>query len=375
MNEKPEIRILESLSGIAPAVWDTLAGTQPGLSHAYLAALEASGCATPDTGWMPRFPTLWQGGELKGAMPLYLKSHSWGEYVFDWAWADAYARHGLDYYPKLVCAVPFTPVAGPRLLAGTTEARAALLSAAIDLAGRLGVSGLHCLFPEEGEAREMENMGMMLRSGLQFHWQNRGYADFEDYLAAMNHDKRKKIRQERRRLKEAGIVFTRMAGRDITEAQWVFFEACYRNTYNEHRATPHLNLDFFLRIGESLPDNLLLVMAHHQGRPIAAALNLFDGGRLYGRYWGTTAYVPGLHFEACYYQGLEFCIERKIAVFEGGAQGGHKLARGFLPVPTRSAHWLAHPQFAMAVDEFLARESRGVALQIGELAEASPFKR
>ena len=370
----PKIAILESLNDVEPQQWNRLAGNQPFLRHEFLQALQDSGCVGPRSGWLPQFVTLWQDDQLLGAMPLYLKHHSNGEYVFDWAWADAYQRHGLRYYPKLVCAVPFTPVTGLRLLADSAEARALLLSAALDLAAKLGVSSLHCLFPTEAQAWEMQEQGMQLRSGLQFHWQNQGYADFDAYLAAMSHDKRKKIKQERRRVRDAGITFVHTVGTDISAAQWEFFEACYRNTYQQHRSTPYLNLDFFLRIGAALPDNILLITAHRAGQPIAAALNLFDQERFYGRYWGATAYVPGLHFETCYYQALEFCIAHKISVFEGGAQGEHKLARGFLAVPTWSAHWLAHPEFAKAVEDFLAREALGVAQYVDELNEGSPFK-
>lgn len=375
MNSEPTLRIIDALSEIDCTAWDALVGAQPFLKYAYLRALQDTGCATDKTGWSPCFPTLWDKDELIGAMPLYLKQHSWGEYVFDWAWAEAYQRHGIRYYPKLVCAVPFTPVAGQRLLATTGENRMKLLAAAHELARNLGVSSLHCLFPGEDEAREMQGLGMMLRSGIQFHWKNCGYADFEDYLADMSHDKRKKIRQERRKTREVGITFRRDIGRHINESQWEFFESCYRNTYIEHRSTPYLNLDFFLRLGAVLPDNILLVTAYRAGKPIAAAFNMFDGNRLYGRYWGSREYLPGLHFETCYYQALEFCIERNISVFEGGAQGGHKLARGFLPSTTWSAHWLAHPGFARAVDEFLEVESRGIAQHLDELNESSPFKR
>ena len=369
-----DIRILDSLAEVDAGQWNALAGPQPFLRHEFLKSLEDTGCVGARAGWLPQFVTLWRNGRLIGAMPLYLKHHSWGEYVFDWAWADAYQRHGLRYYPKLVGAVPFTPVTGPRLLGDSAETRALLLSAALDLAKKLGASSLHCLFPTEAQAQEMQAQGMMLRSGLQFHWQNHGYADFDAYLAAMSHDKRKKIKQERRRVRDAGITFGHTVGRDASAEQWAFFEACYRNTYLQHRSTPYLNLDFFLRIGAALPDNILLITAYRDGQPIAAALNLFDRERLYGRYWGATEYAPGLHFETCYYQALEFCIARKISVFEGGAQGEHKLARGFLAVPTWSAHWLAHPEFARAVEEFLAREAQGVAQYLDELNEGSPFK-
>ena len=369
-----DIRILDSLADVDAAQWNTLAGPQPFLRHEFLKALEDTGCVSARAGWLPQFVTAWQEGLLVGAMPLYLKHHSYGEYVFDWAWADAYQRHGLRYYPKLVSAIPFTPVTGPRLLGDSPQTRALLLAAALDLAKRLGSSSLHCLFPTETQAREMQGQGMLLRSGLQFHWQNQGYADFDAYLAAMSHDKRKKIKQERRRVREAGITFEHTVGRDAGAEQWAFFEACYRNTYRQHRSTPYLNLDFFLRIGAALPDNILLITAYRDGQPIAAALNLFDRERFYGRYWGATKYAPGLHFETCYYQALEFCIARNIRVFEGGAQGEHKLARGFLAVPTWSAHWLAHPEFARAVEDFLQREAQGVAQYLDELNEGSPFK-
>lgn len=369
------LRIFDSLSGIEPAEWDRLSCGQPFLNHAFLSALEDSGCVSERTGWVPCFPTLWEGDDLVGAMPLYLKKHSMGEYVFDWAWAEAYHRHGLEYYPKLVSAVPFTPVPGPRLLASSPENRARLVAAALDLARDVGASGLHCLFPEEAQATEMASNGMMLRRGIQFHWRNSDYADFEDYLSAMSHDKRKKIRQERRKARDAGITFERKTGSEITEREWHFFESCYRNTYREHLSTPYLNLDFFMRIAEAMPENLLMVVASREGRAIAAALDLFDEKRLYGRYWGAIEQHSGLHFETCYYQGLEFCIERKIEVFEGGAQGAHKLARGFMPVQTWSAHWLAHPEFSRAVDDFLERESQGIAMHMAELEEAAPFRR
>lgn len=368
------LRILDSLSGIEPEKWDALSGGQPFLSHAFFTALEESGCASPGRGWIPCFPTLWEEGELVGAMPLYVKSHSWGEYVFDWSWADAYHRQGLDYYPKLVSSVPFTPVAGPRLLAPRPEDRSRLLMAAMDLTSEIGASGLHCLFPKASDAREMAALGMMLRSGIQFHWQNRGYAGFEDYLSTMSRDKRRKIMQERRRIREAGIGFERKTGEEIGEKDWVFFESCYRNTYEAHRSEPYLNLDFFLKMGEALSRNMLMVIAYRAGRAIASALDLLDGERLYGRYWGALERHSGLHFETCYYQGLEYCIEHNVAAFEGGAQGAHKLARGFMPVQTWSAHWLAHPDLSRAVGAFLDSESMAVKMDMMALEESTPFR-
>ena len=307
-------------------------------------------------------------------MPLYLKTHSYGEYVFDWAWADAYHRHGLTYYPKLLSAVPFTPVSGPRLLAKSKTQRRLLLDAALELAREARASSLHCLFPPPGEAAEMQDCGLMLRHGVQFHWRNQGYADFDAFLATLNHDKRKKIKQERRRVREAGITFEWYPGAAITDALWVFFNRCYRETYRQHHSTPYLNLDFFRAIGRAMPENLVLIVALRERRPIAASLNVHDGRRLCGRYWGALEVHPVLHFETCFYQVIEFCIAQGIAVFEGGAQGEHKMARGLMPVETRSAHWLAHPQFAAAVDEFLARERRGTSLYLDELDERSPFK-
>ena len=367
------VRVLDNLAGIDPGQWNALAGGHPFLRHELFHALHETGCASERTGWLPQFVTLWQDGRLAAAMPLYLKSHSYGEYVFDWAWADAYQRHGYAYYPKLLSAVPFTPVQGPRLLAADDQARRRLLEAALSLAG--DSSSLHVLFPPPKEAEQMAEAGMLLRRGVQFHWRNPGYRSFEEFLAALSHDKRKKIRQERRRVRDAGVRFRWRLGRDIGADDWLFFTRCYKTTYRAHHSTPYLNRAFFQRIGETLPDNLMLVVAELDGNPVASALNVYSEQVLYGRYWGAVGYVPLLHFEACYYQTIEFCIERGIAVFEGGAQGEHKLSRGFLPVQTDSAHWLKHPEFARAVEQFLARETAGVERYLDELNERAPFKK
>ena len=290
------VRILDSLVAVDAAQWDRLAGGHPFLSHAFLHALHETGCASEKTGWLPQFVTLWNEGTpasqgtpgtaatLAGALPLYLKSHSYGEYVFDWAWADAYNRHGLDYYPKLLSAIPFSPVSGPRLLAPDAATRRALIEAALAHAHRL--SSLHCLFPPENEALEWQAAGLMLRQGVQFHWENRGYADFEAFLAQLSHDKRKKIRQERRRVREAGIVLRRLCGAAITREHWRFFTHCYNLTYRAHHSTPYLNLAFFERLGETMPDHVLLILAERDGVPLASTLNLFTEEALYGRYWG-----------------------------------------------------------------------------------------
>lgn len=365
--------MVEDLATVPAEQWNALAGDQPFLRHEFLTALHETGCASARTGWAPRFLTLWESNRLVGALPLYLKSHSYGEYVFDWAWADAYERNGLAYYPKLLSAIPFSPVTGPRLLGRDAAARARLIAAALELAR--GVSSLHVLFPDAEEAHELQRAGLMLRRGVQFHWSNPGYRDFDEFLATLTHDKRKKIKQERRKVRDAGVSFARKVGRDIAEEDWRFFMRCYSRTYRAHMSSPYLNLAFFTRLGRDLPDNVLLVLAEREGRPIAAALDLFTPTALYGRYWGSVEQVPALHFEACYYQGLEFCIERGIGTFEGGAQGEHKLARGFMPRETWSAHWLRHPQFADAVERFLAREAVGVGRYIDELREHAPFRR
>ncbi len=372
--QPPQLRVLAGMHEVTPAAWNRLAGNQPFLSHAFLHALEASGCVSDETGWLPQHLTLWEGERLVAALPLYAKNHSYGEYVFDWAWAEAYQRNGLTYYPKLLSAIPFTPVTGPRLLAESDAHRALLAHAAIEHAQSIGASSFHCLFPDPQDSAVLHNAGLMIRRGVQFHWLNQNFTSFDAYLAAMSHDKRKKIKQERRRVSEAGISFRQLTGNDISAEDWAFFTGCYDNTYLQHRSTPYLNVDFFQRVGDTLPDNVLMIVASQAGHDIAAALNFYDDATLYGRYWGTHAYSPALHFETCYYQAIEFCIARGIRLFEGGAQGEHKLARGFLPMETTSAHWLAHPRFAQAVETFLEREALGVAHYIGELNEHSPFK-
>ncbi len=369
------LRLVDSLDTVPPEAWDRLAGGNPTLAHAFLASLQQSGCASAATGWSPCYLTKWEGGELAGAVPLYAKAHSYGEYVFDWAWADAYERHGLAYYPKLLAAVPFTPATGPRLLATSDAVRDELASALLDLARKQEVSSLHVLYPAAADAEALRRAGFMERTGIQFHWRNAGYGTFDDFLAALSHDKRKKIRQERRRVAEAGVAIRRATGREASEADWDFFHACYRRTYREHRSTPYLTREFFGMIARRMPDNVLLVIAEREGRPVAAAMDLFSPAALYGRYWGAVEFVPGLHFEACYYQAIEFAIERGIALVEGGAQGEHKHARGFLPEVTRSFHWLAHPAFARAVDDYLAREGAGIAQYVDELNDRSPFRR
>jgi len=367
-------RVLSSLGEVSASEWDALAGDHPLLSHAFLHALHETDCAADHAGWSPAYITLWEGEQLAAAMPLYSKDHSYGEYVFDWAWADAYERHGMRYYPKLLSAIPFTPATGPRLLAKSPALRRRLIEAALGLAREQRASSLHVLFPLHEEALELESQGMLLRTGVQFHWRNPGYRDFDDFLSRFSHDKRKKIKQERRRVHEAGVELIRLDGREASTAQWDFFYRCYTRTYREHHSTPYLNRKLFERLAITMPQNVMLVIGMLEGKPICAALNVHNSHTLYGRYWGSTQFVTGLHFETCYYQAIEFCIARGIGLFEGGAQGEHKLARGFLPERTYSAHWLAHPQFAHAVEDFLNRETRGIAGYVNELNEHNPYK-
>ena len=368
------LSIIDTLRSIPAQSWDRLVGRRPLLSHAFLHALHETGCAAPKSGWAARYLIATRGEELVGAMPLYLKAHSYGEYVFDWAWADAYRRHGRRYYPKLVAAIPFTPATGPRLISDDPVIRARLLEAALAFVAKEKLSSLHILFPEADEAAECAAFGLLLRSSVQFHWTNPGYRDFADFLSTLNHAKRAKIRQERRKLEAAGVTFARLTGAEIDGAQWRFFYHCYSETYRQHHSTPYLTLEFFERIGREMPGNVLLVLGMKSGKPVCAALDIYSDSALWGRYWGSTEYVPGLHFEACYYQAIEFCIDRRIALFEGGAQGVHKLARGLLPVATQSAHAIADPEFAAAIAKFAEHERDDVAQTVDELERASPFR-
>ena len=363
------VTVVDSLDSVEAAEWNALAGRQPFVRHEFLSALIATGCAVARTGWAPRFLLARRAGALAGAMPLFVKSHSYGEYVFDWAWAEAHERHGIDYYPKLLSAVPFTPVQGPRLLG---KEPGLLLDAALELAR--DTSSLHVLFPRDEELPFFLEKGMLLRRTVQFHWRNAGYADFDDFLRRMTQPRRKKIRQERRKVREAGVSFVWLEGKSIERRHWEFFNRCYRRTYAEHRSSPYLSLDFFLRIGAALPDHTALLIAERDGRPIASSFFFKDDETLYGRYWGAMEHVPLLHFECCYYQAIEYAIEKKLQVFEGGAQGEHKIFRGLMPTETLSAHWIAQPRFARAVEDFLAREGAGIARYVDELRDHSPFR-
>lgn len=369
------VEVLGSLADVDPAQWNALAGGAPTLQHAFLHALHESGAAAPATGWTPCYLAAWRDGRLVGAVPVYEKAHSLGEYVFDWSWAEAYRRQGLAYYPKLLVAVPFTPVPGPRLLARDPQVRRALVAGLETLRAQRQASSVHVLFPDAEDTALLQAAGYGLREGVQFHWRNEGYADFEAFLASFSHDKRKKIRQERRRVAEAGVTFEWRTGGDLREEDWRFFERCYRATYRQHETAPYLNLEFFLRLGQTLADQVCLIQARRGGKPIAAALNLWGNGRAHGRYWGALDYVPGLHFETCYYQSIAFCIDRGLTAFEGGAQGEHKLARGLLPVRTGSLHRMADPRFDRAVADFLRREALGIDQYRQELEAHGPFRK
>jgi uncharacterized protein len=440
------IRLLDSPGEVGAQSWNALLASQeqngklnPFMRHEYLAALHESQSASPLTGWTPRFITLWSGSALAGACALYLKDHSYGEYVFDHAWANAYQQHGLDYYPKALVAVPFTPVPGPRLLARTPAERVLLVQALVAWCKEEELSSLHLLFNADQDIAACEQAGLMLRHTIQFHWKNvaptlqdlaptlpasRGslppggalrlrpgeagsvapawqedaptpvgsssascYRDFDDFLMSLSQEKRKKIRQERRKVAEAGITFRWSQGKDISDADWDFFYRCYERTYYEHGNAPYLSRDFFHRMQKTMPENWLLFIAERAGKakpqPVASSLIALSSGHAggmpaetaYGRYWGALARVDCLHFEACYYQPLQWCIEHGVQSFEGGAQGEHKMARALMPVKTTSAHWLAHPSFADAVERFLAREGAGIEGYMEMLEQRNPFRR
>jgi predicted N-acyltransferase len=374
------IRVIDRIAEIPAAAWDACAGPDnPFLSHAFLGALEASGSATARTGWLPQHLALEdEGGRLLGAAPLYLKGHSYGEYVFDHGWADAYRRAGGEYYPKLQCAVPFTPVTGPRLLvrpdAGAAVADA-LIAGMVELARRHKVSSLHITFPTAGEWQRFTAAGFLQRTGRQFHWENAGYASFDDFLAALSSRKRKTIRKEREAALAGGIEIRTLTGDAIEKRHWDAFFRFYISTSDRKWGSPYLTREFFDLIGASMAKSIVLVMAEKGGRLIAGALNLRGGDTLYGRNWGCAGDFPFLHFEACYYRAIDFAIAEGLQRVEAGAQGQHKIQRGYLPSPTYSAHWIRDPGFRRAVADFLARERRAVAHEMDALAELSPFRR
>ena len=377
--ENVSIELIPSIDEIDAKQWDVLvfsdsaAGT-PLLSHAFLSALEHSGSVGQGTGWNPYPMLVKQNNQLIGAMPLYLKSHSYGEYVFDWAWADVYQRSGLNYYPKLLSAIPFSPITSARLLTSDDKVKGLMIEALEGAMQQHKLSSAHVLFPDNDCAAQFEAAGWLKRTGVQFRWHNQNYTDFEAFLATLSHDKRKKIHQERKKIQQAGVTTKWIKGAEITINDWDFFYQCYSNTYREHHSTPYLTRAFFAEIGQTMPQNILIIVAEMDGKPVASTLNIYNKNTLYGRYWGATQFVSALHFELCYYQAQQFCIAEKIEYFEGGAQGEHKLARGFEPRPTCSYHKIAHPDFEAAIKQFLQREQAGIAAYVSELEQRVPFK-
>ena len=392
------IEVHPGVGAVGASEWDALLAAQaeptPFMRHAYLHAMEASGSVGGDTGWEPATVVIRRRADdaLVAAAAAYLKTHSYGEYVFDWAWADAYRRYGVPYYPKLVVAVPFTPVPGSRLLARDAPARALLLRALGALARETGCSSVHLLFGDDADDATADDAGWMMRRGVQFHWHNRHdatpgvddagaivlpYADFADFLADLQRDKRKKIAQERRRVAEAGVTFETLEGERMTSADWDFFHACYRNTYAQHLSTPYLTRAFFAAMHETMAGHWVMFVASRGGRRVACSLIAVDraSGAAFGRYWGALEPIPYVHFEACYYQPLQWCIANRFRRFEGGAQGEHKMARGLMPARTQSAHWIAEPEFARAIGAHLKQEGGAIDEYLDELDDRSPFKR
>ena len=370
----------DAIDRIPAADWNRLVDPDtPFLRHELLTAMERHRCLGESHGWLPRHLALRDAsGRLVAAAPCYLKFNSYGEFVFDWAWADAYRRHGLDYYPKLVVACPYTPTTGSRLLTGSDPRRQelaeALADGAVRVAEQLGVSSLHWLFTTVEETDLLEARGLMRRVGCQFHWSNPGYASFDDFLGTFTAEKRKKVKRERRRVQESGVTIRRIPGHQVTESEWATFHRLYRDTFDKRGGIPTLSLPFFQEIGQTMGESLLLVLAYHGTDIVAAAFDLVGERTLFGRHWGCFQSFHSLHFEACYYQGLEYCIETGLARFEPGAQGEHKVSRGFLPTPTWSAHWIADPRFRSAIAGFLTQETRGMEDYVDEMHGHSPYR-
>ncbi|WP_309621253.1 GNAT family N-acetyltransferase [Novosphingobium sp.] len=370
-----EARVGDSIGALPAAEWDALAGGNPFVSHAFLSAMEDSGSVGPGTGWSPAPITIADAaGRLIAAMPAYLKSHSQGEYVFDQSWADAWHRAGGSYYPKLQIAAPFTPASGPRLLLADPALAMPLLRAAEQLCEANGISSAHATFIAPGQVPLFEAAGWMLRSDIQFHWENRGYASFDDFLAQLSSRKRKDIRKERAAAQD-GVEIRHLRGTEITEAHWDAFWTFYQDTGSRKWGQPYLTRAAFSLLGERMGDSILLMLAYIGELPVAGALNFIGPDALYGRYWGAVLDKPFLHFELCYYQAIDAAIALGLGRVEAGAQGGHKLARGYEPVETQSAHWIAHPGFREAIADFLERERAGVAADRNYLENRTPFRK
>ena len=375
------LKVHADIGAVDKATWDRCAGEgNPFVGHAFLSALEDSGSVSADSGWLPQHLVLeTEAGQVLGCVPMYLKTHSYGEYVFDWGWAQAYEEAGGHYYPKLQVSVPFTPATGPRLLVGPDLDRDAVSDALISglqqVAERHQVSSVHVTFPTEPEWNRFGRAGWLQRTGQQYHWENAGYDTFDDFLAALASRKRKAIKKERRQVEDSGVELEVVTGGDLTEAHWDTFYRFYRNTSDRKWGSAYLTREFFSLLGERLADRVALVVATHDGRPVAGALNLIGDDTLYGRNWGCAGHFRFLHFEACYYQAIEFAIARGLKRVEAGAQGQHKVQRGYMPVHTYSAHYIRDPRFRTAIEDFLEREGRMVDWEIQAIAQASPFRR
>jgi len=370
----------DSIEAIEPAAWNALSGAdQPFLRHEFLASIEASGSVGPGTGWLPRHAVLYDDGQLVAALPLYEKTNSWGEFVFDFSWANAYQQAGLSYYPKLVSAIPFTPVTGPRFLTSPdhdfAELAGMLIDATQQLAATSGISSWHVLFAEQRDREILGRHNLLLRKDCQFHWHNRGYSCFDDFLAELRSVKRKKLRRERRRIQESGVTFRQLSGTDLTADLWRDIMPLYANSFLRRGREPYLNTAFFTTVAARMPENILVILAEYRDEPIASAICFRSQNALFGRYWGSSARYHSLHFETCYYQGIEYCIANGLQRFEPGTQGEHKISRGFEPTETWSAHWLSHPQFADAVDVFLDRERAYTDDYIDAVRDHMPFRR
>lgn len=371
-----QLRLHDGIAGVAPAAWDALFDpAYPFTRHAFLKALEDSGSVAPQTGWHPCHATLeYPQGAIVAAAPLYLKSHSYGEFVFDWSWAEACQRMGQAYYPKLLCAVPFTPSTGPRLGAIHDSHRQELAAALSGLPKNLRASSLHLLFAQGHDRVAGTSAGGMLRQDIQYHWHNRSYDSFGDFLALLRADKRKKLLRERRRVHEAGLRFEVLPGDQISEALWSEIHTLYAHTYEERGQPPYLNLPFFLDYGMHPGTPLRMILCRDDARLVACAITIVGGDTLYGRHWGAAEHYHSLHFETCYYQGIDYCICEGLQHYDAGAQGEHKLARGFEPQLTQSLHWLEQPRLAQAVDHFLRRERMLVETRAAELRQHSPYR-
>jgi len=377
-----QVEILDRLSDLPASEWNSLLPKDAGpfLRHEFLSTLEEAGCVGGTTGWQVAHLVLKDDQKLLGAMPLYLKQHSYGEFVFDWSWAQAYEQQGMHYFPKALCAVPFTPVQGSRILSAdgfdTNLVRQGLIEGLKSIVLQNNLSSAHVLFPYAEEVKDFEQQGFMLRDSVQFHWHNQNFTSFEEFLAILTMKRRKNIRRERQQVVREALTFRHVPGIISTDTDWEFFYRCYANTYLEHHSSPYLSEAFFKLLAKRMPENLHLIIAERSGNPIASSMLVVDPttSKAYGRYWGAIEHVPCLHFEAAYYQAIEYCIANQIQTFEGGAQGEHKMARGFLPTTIQSAHFIADPRFAKAVQHFLNREHQGIGAYVDELAEHSPLK-